>query len=830
MLGPRFRAGGDTFAIGHHSQIRSVALPGGTADALLVANELGDIRLYEGLPTGEPEDIGLRFVGENTPPEGYTIGWSATGVPGQYRYCAVVPRAESDSWDLLTNYHLNDTMEWWRMRSAEPSPVFEPCQPGMPLAGVPEVLDRQRDGRFDLLVGREDGTLVLHERQDGAEDAPPAFSDGGAAMMGACNTPLAVTGPAFPCVLRHGKRRDLLVGTGDGYVMLFRDIGDDDQVAYDRGRRLVAGEDYLRVEGPACPAMIQTRNGRYLLVADGPGRVWAWPIQTARSYTVADFKQAVREAALGDVYRASQWWLAQNGQSDALLAAGPPPPVTAESDLGGRIVVYDPPAPELRIAPPAPGWYEVHLTLVQPEGMKRPPEVEVRAPADDCWTVLMGGELHRGNRHEVFFKTTHLTSDGLRIRQRKGALNIQGGQPAYIESVRLVEIPAPETTVGAPRTVIAGIADAIDWFKLWSVETPEEVDNHVGQHAAAGFQILYHKLGGGCWEYPSEIPGAESVVPSLPDMTEDDKAYCARRIALQERINRVALTAEACHRRNMQCFGWMRIQNHGERIHGKGPLDRFFVDHPEYRERDFEGRTVEGKHCLGHPEVREFHYRLCEEALELGCDGIFMDTLRHLPKVMWGDPVQEAFRATYGCDMFGVPPFDERIVAVQTSIFTAFLRELRERMRKKNRNAELHARICAIHPLMGCDPKTWIREGLVDAIIIEDRLGGRMDDPSGIGLPDIGGLIAACYGTPCRAYAGISRPKWGKEKAPLHPYRIERFAEQALSLGADGISFYETARLIERPRVARAIRRINDPSALPSRLLDGFGGDTGNQD
>jgi hypothetical protein len=112
---------------------------------------------------------------------------------------------------------------------------------------------------------------------------------------------------------------------------------------------------------------------------------------------------------------------------------------------------------------------------------------------------------------------------------------------------------------------------------------------------------------------------------------------------------------------------------------------------------------------------------------------------------------------------------------------------------------------------MGCDPLQWIREGLVDAVIVEDRLSW--------GAPEIARLVSMCRETRCRAIAGIARPKWGRENARLHPYRIEREVENYLNAGADGISFYETAVLIDHPEASRAIRRINDPGHLPSRAV-----------
>ena len=116
MLGARKRAVDGNFFIGHNAQIRAIELPGGAGPAVLVTNELGDVRVYRGLPGGPAEDVPMRFVCDRTPPEGYTIGWSATGSPGQYRYLTTLPRGESGAWDLLTVYHMRGTLDLWRKR------------------------------------------------------------------------------------------------------------------------------------------------------------------------------------------------------------------------------------------------------------------------------------------------------------------------------------------------------------------------------------------------------------------------------------------------------------------------------------------------------------------------------------------------------------------------------------------------------------------------------------------------------------------------------------------------------------------------------------------
>ena len=67
VLGSRSRTVDDNFNIGRHSQIRAVRLPLSSDWGVLVANELGDVRIYSGLPTEQPTDLPLRIVGDLGP-------------------------------------------------------------------------------------------------------------------------------------------------------------------------------------------------------------------------------------------------------------------------------------------------------------------------------------------------------------------------------------------------------------------------------------------------------------------------------------------------------------------------------------------------------------------------------------------------------------------------------------------------------------------------------------------------------------------------------------------------------------------------------------------
>jgi hypothetical protein len=159
-----------------------------------------------------------------------------------------------------------------------------------------------------------------------------------------------------------------------------------------------------------------------------------------------------------------------------------------------------------------------------------------------------------------------------------------------------------------------------------------------------------------------------------------------------------------------------------------------------------------------------------------------------------------------------LPPFDPRVVEMQVDVMTGFLREVRDAIRRKRPGAELHMRVCKPYPLMGCDPGRWAREGVVDGVVIEHR----SFEPREADLP---GLVEALRGTACLPGAAFTRTTWAAEKAPMHPYRIEKQAQKYLAQGARIIGFYETACVIPYPEFCRAVRAIKDPAAMPSRVV-----------
>lgn len=688
----------------------------------------------------------------------------------------------------------------------------------MPFSGIPQLLDLHRNGNPVMLQALDNGQLSYLEPNT---ESGQHFYPTGTPLMCA-DGPIESYGPIFPTIVDWNGtgKSDLLIGDANGHILLYRDIGEE-KVEYARGVRLLDNTGFLKFEGTPCPTLVRNKGERHLFVAEENGSVWKWPLVETESYVTNNI---INVSGAKTNYEKGHWWKLED-KKGTLLAAGPEEPIliTKQDKIDCKVIQFDPIAPVLEITPPIGGSCDVHITFRQPERYHKElqkdefnldhttaPILKIKTSDEEFFQMISTQEFHTKLKQTVYWKNVDLTDKTILLQQLKGAVRQEGGLPVYIESIQIT--PIEKTSISSPvrkKICVSGIDDAPDWYLNFSNNTAEEIDERVEQHVQSGFNLIYFKLGGGCWEYKSRVSGAELAIPDL-GQSESKLGFIKKRIESHHLINRVELTAQSCHKRNMKCYGWLRLQNHGERLKGGGPVDQFWIDYPEFYEKDPQGNVVKGKMCIAYPEVIDFHIKIVEEAMDMGCDGIMMDTLRALPKVAYGDPVLKEFKERYGLDMRKFLPSDKRVKQLQSDIFARFLKKIREAMKAKKADSELHLRICQTYELMGVNPQQYAEQGLIDEIIIEDRLVPKR--------PDIEGLVKTTRNSSCAATGIFGRPKWGSHKLRLDPYIIDTESDAWLKIGSKGISFYETAHICQMTEFSRAIRRINDPNDLPSRL------------
>jgi len=808
---------GEEFNLGHRPGICVVEHQG--RPLLIVGDEFGYIEFYKGFLSPPPVRLPSEKVGNLD--DHYPLGAPATSFPDNNIYPASYPSNVPGAFDIVAGFACTRRICHVAKKPNEPDLVFGWHWPVLDVTGIPAAFCPSRNGAADLLVGEEDGTLRLYRRKPTADKVE--FESGGEPVL-AADECIRFDRWCYPCIVDWDGtgRQDLLVGTAEGKVFLFRDVGDDGEVRFARAAALRTPSGLVDVGSFAAPAAIQREDGiQGLLVANGNGDVVHYPIRKRQTFVTHDLGQAFSGAAsaISETYRKGFWWLrkdvpaARNGQ---VLTTSP---VLGKSEMRPGMTVENimenvPPALELDVG--VDGRFEVHVGFHEPEAAAhRGRMVEkitnhalLRLSDDEHWAIVRTQEMHKEPQQESFFKAGTLTGKSLLIRPVPAACHYSGAWPIHLDYVRLVPAddvrPCRTTSLPKDAFVVTGIADVFSWYRKIRLRTQADVDLLFGVHKHAGFNRLHYKLGGGCWEYPSKVPQAEPCIEPASHLKDED--YADGRDWLREMagVDRLALAVASAKKHGMQIFGWIRLQNYGEHLAHGYPVSVFHRDNPHLYERSRGGDPIPARMSLAFPEVRQYELAIIREAIGYGMDGILIDFLRQLPAVCYADPVCERFRELHGQDAREALPTDPRLLKVQAGFTDIFLEEIRGALDEFEQKPELHVRIASPRLGHGLDPAAIAASGHVDEIIIEHR------GPTAI-APDLEGVLDAAKGTGCRICPSYQRTYWGASRFPMRPDVIRRTSEEFYRLGARHISFYECTAGVMYPDFCRAIRRLRDP-------------------
>ena len=280
-------------------------------------------------------------------------------------------------------------------------------------------------------------------------------------------------------------------------------------------------------------------------------------------------------------------------------------------------------------------------------------------------------------------------------------------------------------------------------------------------------------------------------------------------------VDTLALVADACHEAGMKCYASLRMNGDypaswmGESL-PRMLNSRFWWEHPEFRVRGPKGEE-QTKLSYAFPEVRAFKLGILREAAERDIDGINLDFLRHPQFFGYEEPLIVAFKAKHGQDPREVAKDDPRWLQLRADIMTGFLRDVRKVLddagMKKKRHLGLSARVdWKEYRMWGCDIDTWLKEGLVDSLIIaQHTLGGYEFDISPFVQKAQGKGCAILFGEEAtlsghdRTPAEDKAIAEGKMKPPAREvFTIDQYKTRAAkwyAAGADGIHLFNEGRL-----------------------------------
>jgi hypothetical protein len=281
-----------------------------------------------------------------------------------------------------------------------------------------------------------------------------------------------------------------------------------------------------------------------------------------------------------------------------------------------------------------------------------------------------------------------------------------------------------------------------------------------------------------------------------------------------EGTDTLAVVADACRAAGIACYASLRMNGDyaagwmGESLPAMFNSD-FWRAHPEFRVR---GKAGEDRTKLSYafPEVRAFRLALIREAAERDIAGVNLDFLRHPDFFGYEEPLVQAFQKKHGVDPRTVAATDPRWLALRGEIMTGFVREVRQALdaagRAKGRRLGLSARIdWKQWRAVGCDVETWLKEGLLDYLVVAQRsLGGYEFDlkpfvamARGSGCAVLFGEEAILTGNDLTAKEDklIAEGKMAPPKRGM--LTLEQYRERAArwyAAGADGVHLFNENR------------------------------------
>lgn len=227
-----------------------------------------------------------------------------------------------------------------------------------------------------------------------------------------------------------------------------------------------------------------------------------------------------------------------------------------------------------------------------------------------------------------------------------------------------------------------------DWtahFGAWGEAGVEKVFDVL---SVAGVRRVYWRgLSGGVAEYPSEVaprlnPRQNTGIFGVTTCHGGIESWHSLKGTDLDAFDPLAAAVRIGRERGISVCAWLTIyeEDHGGRHASPLASDERFM------QRDRAGRLFTGTADFFFPEVREYKFRVLQELLDRGVDGLLLDFVRHnatpsaddrgLHRFGYNPEIREAFRARHGADPQDLPPDNPEWLAFKTAYQTDFVREI----------------------------------------------------------------------------------------------------------------------------------------------------------
>ena len=397
---------------------------------------------------------------------------------------------------------------------------------------------------------------------------------------------------------------------------------------------------------------------------------------------------------------------------------------------------------------------------------------------------------------EAFWRYADLAGEDLVIAHPRGIrLN------SNLTYVRLVPIAEDEAErllrEEAPRPDTRRLIAIFDGGVALRFRSEEDVCEHLKPFEGTDFRaVLWGVALGNICNYPTKVG--------------DDRS----------RFDTLRVAVRRAHELGLEILASFRFE--GPLMHFYTPLHeltagRFYWENLHLRCLDEEGNPTNHL-SLAYPEVRRHWIELMREALwGYGVDGVHVVFTRCHPFVLYERPVVEEFIERYGVDPRELDPRDERWLRHRASYVTQFLREVRAMLREAE--AELGRDLKAAYHVMnsvanslyfGLDVEAWVREGLVDYLIIHPCFTVDERVPTDWRVrPEFVREYAELVKGRCELYVDVY-----PRRMPAEAYRLK--AIEYYEAGADGLCFWDTNTRFVRKSEWRIVTRLGHREELRS--------------
>lgn len=268
--------------------------------------------------------------------------------------------------------------------------------------------------------------------------------------------------------------------------------------------------------------------------------------------------------------------------------------------------------------------------------------------------------------------------------------------------------------------------DGHSWIWPYRPRTASDLrSSFVGIEGSDFDQWWFGVTGADLVNYPSKV-GTIAGATTKDFPTAAHAEYSRSLVALLENgVNPLLVARNAAREQGRQFHVFIRPQAWGASVPFEETFNsKFFLDHPEWRCVDREGRrTLHMSWAV--PEVRRQVLAVFRETVEVSDpDGVGIFFNRGMPLMLWEKAFSDHFQSEFGIDIMTVGAEDSRIHQLRARIMTEFMTELRAMLDEigKTRGGKRYKISAAtftaerFNRRFGLDPKTWVKQGLVDQL------------------------------------------------------------------------------------------------------------------